>query len=57
MSGKHRLLILDDSVADALTAHGYKMDGQSLLVDIEEIAEILDIIDCDEELDFEGDDE
>lgn len=53
MSDKYRMVIMDDSVADALESQGYKLDGRSLLVDIEEIAEILDIIDGDDELEFD----
>lgn len=53
MSGKYRLVIVDESVADALEAQGYKLDGRSLLVDIEEMADILDIIDGDDELEFD----
>lgn len=53
MSDKYRMVILDDSVADALEAQGYKLDGRSLLVDIEEIAGILDIIEGDDELEFD----
>lgn len=53
MSGKYRLDLMDDSVADALVAKGYKLDGRSILVDIEEIADILDIIDGDDELEFD----
>lgn len=53
MSGKYRLDIVDESVADALEAQGYKLDGRSLLVDIEEMADILDIIDGDDELEFD----
>lgn len=53
MSGKYRLDLIDDNVADALVAKGYKLDGRSILVDIEEIADILDIIDGDDELEFD----
>lgn len=57
MSDKYRMVILDDSVADALEAQGYKLDGRSLLVDIEEIAGILDIIEGDDELEFDDDED
>lgn len=53
MSGKYRIVVWEDSVADALVAKGYKLDGRSILVDIEEIADILDIIDGDDELEFD----
>ncbi len=50
---KYRLQIVDEGVAEALVERGYKLEDGGLFVDIEELDDILDIMDDEEELDFE----
>lgn len=54
---RYKMLFVDKALVDTLTARGYKIDGNELMVDIEDLAEILDIMGEEDELDFEGDDE
>lgn len=56
MSGKYRLDIIDETAVSVLEAQGYKLDGRSLLVDIEEIGDILALLD-EEELEFDDNDD
>jgi hypothetical protein len=50
---RYKMLFVDEALVDTLTSRGYKLSGNELMVDIEDIAEILDIIGEEDELEFE----
>jgi hypothetical protein len=52
-----RLDFVDEQVVEVLVERGYKIVDNALLVDQDELMDILNILDDEEELDFEGDDE
>lgn len=46
---KIRIDIPDDDILERLVSRGYEVDGRSFIIDLEEFAEVLDEIFCEEE--------
>jgi len=52
-----RLDFVDEQVVEILMERGYKIVDNALIVDEQELKDLLNILDDEEELDFEGDNE